>query len=322
MGISGNSDKWMAVVNVYAASRKAGAYWAEAEKLLMEYGVDFDSCATGKGHNATALSLMACRDGYRKFIAVGGDGTIHDVLGGIGRYVASSDGSVSFGDFTIAVIPVGSGNDWIKTAGVPRDVAGAVSLIGKGVVRKQDVVAVKAAGATDEADVSYMANVAGVGLDARVCAIVNKKKEQGFRGRKLYVSALLKCVMNRVPAKAKVLCDGKEVFCGDYLSIAFGTGRYSGGGMRQTPAAVPDDGLLDMTLIPDLPMLRIASQAPKLFTGSFLSVKELVVSRCRSITVIPSDGVSGEPVEVDGEVIGNAPVTLEVLGDQINVVRP
>ena len=82
MDISDKSGKWMAIVNVYAASKKAGAYWAEAEKLLERYGVDFDSLSTGNGHNAMTLSLMACRDGYRKFIAAGGDGTIHDVLGG------------------------------------------------------------------------------------------------------------------------------------------------------------------------------------------------------------------------------------------------
>lgn len=205
----------MAIVNVYAASKKAGAYWAEAEKLLERYGVDFDSLSTGNGHNAMTLSLMACRDGYRKFIAAGGDGTIHDVLGGIGQYVSSGEADLTFSDFTIAVIPVGSGNDWIRTAGVPRDMAKAAALIGNGSVRKQDVVRVTAMGASfgdESANVSYMANVAGVGLDARVCDIVNRKKEQGFRGRKLYVGALLRCVMNRVPFKARVICDGEEVF--------------------------------------------------------------------------------------------------------------
>ncbi len=208
---------------------------------------------------------------------------------------------------------------------MPRDIAKAAALIGDGSVRKQDVVRVAAAGASSldvVTNVSYMANVAGVGLDARVCDIVNRKKEQGFRGRKLYLGALLQCVMNRVPSKVRVICDGKEVFCGDYLSIAFGTGKYSGGGMRQTPSAIPDDGLLDLTLIPDLPMMRIASQAYKLFTGSFLSVRELVTARCRKVTVAPCGNADGESVEVDGEVIGNAPVTLEVLEDQINVVRP
>lgn len=96
--------------------------------------------------------------------------------------------------------------------------------------------------------------------------------------------------------------------------------------MRQTPAAVMDDGLLDMTIIPDLPIMKIAKEAPKLFTGKFLTVKELVTSRSREIVIIPYDEalpcahVCGDPVEVDGEVVGNAPVKFEVLPSQLNVL--
>ena len=81
-----------------------------------------------------------------------------------------------------------------------------------------------------------------------------------------------------------------------------------------------DDGLLDMTIIPDLPIKRIAREAPRLFTGSFLKVPELIVAKSKVITVIPDGRMSAEPVEVDGEVVGKAPARLEVLDDQINVV--
>lgn len=168
---------------------------------------------------------------------MGGDGTIHDVLNGIAMYVYSCEaGTVSLGDFTIAVLPVGSGNDWVKTAAVPKDMDSAVRLIADGHTGKQDVVKVSIMDTPEgeEQTVSYMANVGGVGLDARVCEIVNRKKEQGRRGRQLYVSALLYCIRHRVPIRAKVICDGKVVFDGRYLSMAFGIGKYSGGGMRQT----------------------------------------------------------------------------------------
>ena len=98
--------------------------------------------------------------------------------------------------------------------------------------------------------------------------------------------------------------------------------------MRQTPGAVLDDGLLDMTIIPDLKILKIAKEAPKLFTGRFLTVKELVTSRSRSITVLPyaddlpAVTVAGEPVEIDGEVVGNAPVRFDVIENQLNILAP
>ena len=90
--------------------------------------------------------------------------------------------------------------------------------------------------------------------------------------------------------------------------------------MRQTPAAVLDDGLLDMTIIPDLPLKRIAREVPRLFTGTFLKVPELVVSKSKVITVIPYDMGCSEPVEVDGEVVGKVPVEFRVLDSQINIV--
>ncbi len=96
--------------------------------------------------------------------------------------------------------------------------------------------------------------------------------------------------------------------------------------MRQTPEAVMDDGLLDRTIIPDIPLLKIAREAPKLFTDKFWTVDVLTTSRSRTITVIPYDPalpgkpVVGEKVEVDGEVIGRAPVKFELLPHQLNIL--
>ena len=123
-----------------------------------------------------------------------------------------------------------------------------------------------------------------------------------------------------MPAVAKVECDGKVVFCGPYLSMAFGIGKYSGGGMRQTPEAVLDDGLLDVTIIPDIPISRIAREVFRLFTGTFLQVPELIAARAKTITVLPDSISSAEPAEVDGEVIGKVPVRFDVLENQINIV--
>lgn len=319
------SEKWLAVVNVFAASKKAGSVWKKAASCLEEAGVSYKAEFTGGKYNATELSRKAAAKGYRKFIAVGGDGTVHDVLNGIAEYVYSTE-EVCLSDFTLAVLPVGSGNDWVKSVGVSTDVKQAVAYIAAGATGKQDVVRVSMLDASDldaePLSVSYMSNVGGVGLDARVCEIVNRKKEQGKRGKKLYVTALLYCIKHRIPIRAKVVCDGKEVFSGKYLSMAFGIGKYSGGGMRQTPDAVIDDGLLDLTIIPDIPIWTIAKEAPKLFTGTFNTVEVLTMARCREVLVMPGSEADAEPVEVDGEVVGRAPVRMEVLNQQLNVIRP
>ena len=331
MGISDNQGVWYAVVNIFAASKKAAGKWMKAEERLKAEGVSYVEATTGHHGNARTLTCEACEKGFRKFIAVGGDGTVHDVLEGIMFYLEETGSEASLSDFTLAVIPVGSGNDWIKTAGVPNDVVKAASLFRNGRISRQDVVRVsildpEAFPEEKVLKLSFMANVGGVGLDARVCKMVNAEKRRGKRGKGLYVSALLYHIIHRVPAFARVVCDGRQVFDGSYFSMAFGIGKYSGGGMRQTPEAVMDDGLLDMTIIPELPIMKIAVEAPKLFTGKFMTVKELVTSRSREIIVIPYDEVlpcahvCGDPVEVDGEVIGNAPVKFEVLPSQLNVL--
>lgn len=328
-------DSWCAVVNIYAASKKAVSLWDKAERILSSVGVSYKPMFTGDKGTAMDLTLSACGEGCRKFIAAGGDGTIHDVLEGIMVFVESrsfSDEPVSLSEFTLAVLPLGSGNDWIKTSGVPRDISKAALLFRDGVIVRQDVVKVSVLDPSAFPEekvrkVSYMANVGGVGLDAKVCVMVNDAKNRGKSGKHLYIGALLHNIIHRVPSSAKVICDGKQIFDGSFLSMAFGIGKYSGGGMRQTPDAELDDGLLDMSIIPELPILKIAKEVPKLFDGRFSTVKELVTSRAKCITVIPndencSDNLQGEPVEVDGEVVGNAPVRFVVLENQLNILVP
>ena len=330
-----NTDVWFVVVNVFAASKKAASVWRKAEELMKQAEIPYRCVMTGESGNAMTLTMNACAEGYRRFVAVGGDGTVHDVLEGMMFHLekAREAGTcVCLSDFTLAVLPVGSGNDWIKTAGIPHDIAGAVALFKSGHVARQDVVKASMLDPVSLPQekvlkVSYMANIGGVGLDARVCERVNRNKKQGKRGKILYVTALLYNILHRIPSCARVFCDGEKVFDGYFLSMALGSGKYSGGGMRQTPDAVMDDGFLDLTVIPDLPILKIAKEAPKLFTGTFLTVKELVSARGRNLVIVPYDdalpcaAVSGVPVEVDGEVVGDAPVKFEVLEGQLNILR-
>ena len=324
------SEVWFAVINVYAASKQAAEYWKQAENYLKDKGFVYHGSRTGRGGNAMELAFDACMAGYRRFIAVGGDGTVHDVLNGIAGYIDwknADGGSVSFSDFTLGVIPMGSGNDWIRTVGIPKDMNKSLDVLIAGNLSRQDVVKVslleqKSLPSENPVSVSYMANVGGVGIDARVCETVNAKKREGKRGKILYVTSLIKAIKERVPAAAKVYKDGELVFDGAYLSMAFGIGKYSGGGMRQTPDAVLDDGLLDVTIIPDIPLMRIALEAPRLFTGSFLKVPELSSFRGSVITVLPETSSCTEPVEVDGEVVGRAPVRFEIMDSQINIVTP
>lgn len=328
MDATDKSQVLFTVVNVYAASKKAAESWKVAEQMMKDRGIVYHGTRTGMGGNAMEITFDACLAGYRKFVAVGGDGTVHDVLNGITHFVEwkNKEGeSVTLSDFVLGVIPLGSGNDWIKTAGIPNDIQKAVEVLKNGVVRKQDVIKATMLDLDklpqeSEVAVSYMINIGGVGLDARVCTMVNAKKQQGKRGKILYVTSLMQAIAQRKPAGAKVICDGEVIFDGPYLSMALGVGKYSGGGMRQTPDAVLDDGLLDVTIIPEIALSRIACEAPRLFTGTFLKIPEVTSARGKCIYVLPYSDSSLEPVEVDGEVVGKLPVRFDVLESQVNIL--
>lgn len=317
------SETWFTVVNPHAGSGKTITEWTKAERLFIRKGLSYTCEMSGGQYNAYRIALNAAKEGYRRFIAVGGDGTVHDVLDGILGHITGSGSGETLSDFTLAVIPIGSGNDWVRGHGIPHDTETVVDMIAKGRFAGQDVVKVsllKSAGSEEAMKSTYMINVGGVGFDARVCERVNRQKAEGASGKLLYIKSLIYNLMHYHPSPMKVECDGDTVFEGPCYSIAFGIGRYSGGGLRQVPEAVMDDGLLDVTIIPALPVFRIIREAYKLFNGRLLTIRELISRKVRKVKVTPLTE-HAEIVEVDGEDLGALPVCLEVLPHQIRTLH-
>lgn len=300
--------EWYCIVNPHAGSGKTMPEWTKASAIMRENDLSFVEVMTCHRAHATQLAYEAASSGYRRFIAIGGDGSVHEVLNGIMQY---ADGSgVPPEDFTLAVIPIGSGNDWIKSTGVPHDTSAIIKMIAGGSFKRQDVVRVE----TSEG-VCYMANVGGVGFDSHVCMTVNRQKAQGMRSRLIYLLALLKTIVSLKKQTVRIEADGKLIHDGEIYSIAFGNGSYSGGGMRQVPLSLLDDGLLDFMIVPRLSLLRIVREMPRLLNGRLYKASCLKMGTCRTVTVTGDD-----IVEVDGEIRGDLPVTITVTGRQINVL--
>lgn len=327
-----NSTIWLAVVNPHAGSGRTASEWKKAEQMLISRGIAFTCRMTDCRQHATEIACRAAEEGYRRFIAVGGDGTIHEVLGGIACAIGNArlnGGKMDLSEFYLAVIPVGSGNDWIKAHGITHDTASVVGLIEKGSFALQDIAKVTVlehSRGKEGGDMlvpgpySYMVNIGGAGLDARVCDRVNYQKNHGKKGRMLYINSLVYNLVHGDIFNVSIECDGNVVYDGECLSVAFGIGQYSGGGLRQTPDAVTDDGLLDYTVIPPVSVMEVLKDGPRLFNGTFTKADFLVCGRCRSMTVYTAPGHTA-PVEVDGEIVGALPVRIEILPQQINVLH-
>ena len=314
---------WYCIVNPHAGSGKTMSEWAVAEKYLTASGIPYKTALTNYKFHATLLAYEAALHGYRKILAVGGDGSVHEVLCGIMKYVdemaeaASVPGQAGkrAEDFTLAVIPIGSGNDWIKSNGVPHDTEAVVRMISEGSFAKQDVVRVETGIGSDGVSVSYMANVGGVGFDSHVCERVNTLKERGKRSRSIYLGALLYTLFHTKSFHTRVVADGAVVYEGEIYTAAFGNGCYSGGGMRQVPQAVSDDGLLDYMIVPKASLLRILTQLPRLYNGTVNDSGLLLTGRCKCLEM------SGDNIaEVDGEVKGSLPLRITVTGQQLSIL--
>ncbi len=320
-------EDWFIIVNPHAGSGKTLHVWKKAELLLQQRGIPFTASFTDCRYHAVELAAAACAKGYRRLMAVGGDGTLHEVLGGIMKFVTAPENvACSLDEFTLGVIPIGSGNDWIRTHRIRNEVSHVVDLMAEGRTVRQDVVKVSILDPTSPrkevvSRSCYMVNVGGVGLDARICRHVNRVKERGKGGPLVYVKAFFtELARYRTPA-FEVFCDGKRVVNGACFSLAFGLGKYSGGGFRQTPEAVTDDGLLDVTCYEPVRKPTVILGGLILLTGRILGFRKKVHAfRARKVVVRPLGNKVNEPVEVDGEILGQAPVMLEIYPQQIRVV--
>ena len=309
------SDCYFFIVNPRAGSGKTMYEWLPAERRLKRLGIPCDIAMTDHKRHATALAQHAAAEGYRRIIAVGGDGSLHEVFNGICRWCAAT--GVPTEDFLIGVVPIGSGNDWIRSLGVPNDTTEVVNMIHRRSSGVMDVMRVKSSGGKT----AYMANIGGVGFDSHVCKRVNTQKESGRRGRLIYLNSLKYTIFNLKSIYISVVADGEVVFTGLCYSVAFGNGKYSGSGMRQVPLAVMDDGLLDYTIIPKTPLLKVVRELPRLFNGTLHQSEYVISGKCRSLQIVPMDEQSGDIFELDGEIEGWLPMSIEVTGHQINVIK-
>lgn len=309
------TDCYFFIVNPRAGSGKTMFEWLPAERKLKRLGIPCDIAMTDHKRHATALAYEAASKGYRKIIAVGGDGSLHETFNGICRWCARTGTPTE--EFLLGVVPIGSGNDWIRSLGVPNDTSEVVDLIRKNSVGVMDVVRVKSSGGR----LAYMANIGGVGFDSHVCKRVNIQKESGRRGKMIYLNSLRYTIFNLKPVYISVVADGEVIFTGQCFSVALGNGRYSGSGMRQVPLAVMDDGLLDYAVIPKAPLAKVLKELPRLFNGTLNQSEYVISGKCRSLQIVPMDEQSADIFELDGEIEGLLPMSVEITGHQINVIK-
>ena len=315
--MSETNTKWLVIVNPKASVGKSEKDWPQIKQLLINEGIEFEAVMTEYPRHAIEIVRNAILEkGYRKFIAVGGDGTNNEVINGI-----FTQNQVPTNEITMGVIPIGTGNDWRRTFDIPLEYDEIAKIIKTGHTFAHDVGKLTYYNDGDP-KIRYFLNAAGTGLDEMVCHSTNLMKQNGKGGTVRYLISLVKCILKYKVTHVQIEVDDNLVFDDYILSVSIGNCRYNGGGMMTMPTAVPDDGLLDVTVIRKVSIFKFAANVKNIYDGSFIKkIKEVQTFRGKKIRIvsIPPHSLM---VETEGENLNNSPFDFEILPKAINMVIP
>ena len=283
-----NSEPVRAIINPAASG---GRGRRAALELLAELDARSLPCEAryteGPGH-AAALAAEAREAGSRAVVVVGGDGTVHEVAGGL---LAGGPGRLP----PVSVFPAGTGNDFFRMVGAERSAAGVARVLEGGAVRHFDVGRVR----WDDGERVFV-NVVGVGVDVDVLRC--RARFARLRGMAQYLAALIYALVTfRAPeVRIDVGRAGPALVGRTTLSVVT-VGPSIGGGFMVSPGARASDGRLDLFHVPALGLLRVLALVPRVIRGTHAGMKQLTMCRLEEARLGRTDG---EPVwfEIDGEL--------------------
>lgn len=298
-------NQWVAIVNPNAGTKKGEKDWLLISKHLHKQQIFFHEFFTREKGHAISIVQDNIRNGYRNFIVVGGDGTLNEVVNGI-----FGQREIPVEDFIVGMVPVGTGNDWCRMFNVPFKYKKAVKLIQKQNTFVQDVGIVRYHNSKD-IKTRYFINVAGMGYDAVVAEKTNKDKSHGRGGPLIYLKNLFTSLLFYKYSKTHIYIDDSEVPVSNLtFSLSVGICKYNGGGMMQLPEAIPDDGILNMTLIKKLGKLLVIKEVKNLYNGSFVNHPKVETFTGKKFRIVSDPVIK---IEVDGESLGHSPFEFEII---------
>ncbi len=305
--------QWFVIANL-KAGRLHAQWGALQQQIAAALPVGGWACTQYSGHGI-ALAQDAIAEGYRHILAVGGDGTNHEVANGILQQPFAPPTSITY-----ALLPLGTGNDWSRTYGMPRRPADALQLIARGTTRLQDAGLLHYHRTSGEAASRYFVNVAGLAYDAFV--VQRSIAEPAGQGGPLrYLSLVARCLFEYQLKEAIVTSEG-QAWQDYFYTINLGIGRYSGGGMQLVPHAVPDGGTFALTMAGPLSKAGVLLNTWRFYNGSIGRHPLVKTLHARQITVSAAPGAAPTLLEADGEFLGQTPVRASICPAAFQFIAP
>lgn len=301
-------NTWFVIVNPTSGNKNFKKNWTQIQQLLSDFNISFSYELTTHSGHEEELVVKAIKKGFIRFISVGGDGTLHHITNGIMHQKIIKTAVI-----TLAVIPLGTGNDWIKSYNISKDFDKNIQLIQQQKTILQDIGLIETATTK-----RYFTILGGIGYDAYV---VHKLKKLKKFGAIAYLLSGISGLLTYKKSNFKIEINDKiiETTC---LMTVFGNGKYTGGGMRLVDYKSTTDGLLDVSVFKELTFWDLVLNIKKLYDGKIVHHQKVTTYKTTKITVTPLHKNNIPFIQADGELIGTGKVTATILPKALNFIVP
>jgi YegS/Rv2252/BmrU family lipid kinase len=301
------------IVNPRSAGGRTSRRWPQLREIIhYAYGT-FEVKFTRSPGDGTFLARKALEAGAELVVAMGGDGTINEVVNGFFDGERAIAPGAAFG-----VLPAGTGGDFVKSLGTPQDIAEAARQLKRAEPRPIDVGRLRFVGHGGRPAVRHFINIASFGISGLVDQYVNTSAK-ALGGTVSFLMATLKASLRYRNPPVRLELDGGKAREGKIYNVAVANGRYFGGGMKVAPGASLDDGLFDVITIGDMGMSDLLLHGMDIYTGRHLQSPKVSLQRARRVDAAPVEKDSVVLLDVDGEQPGRLPATFELITGALKV---
>ena len=299
----GNLGRVAAIVNPAARGGKAFVRWRKVAVGLAEAGIEVHTALTERTGHGLLLARDLAAGGYDTVLAVGGDGTVHEVVNGL--FAANAAERTRLG-----IVPAGTGMDIARGLGLPR----RPSLIVERITRAREMAIDVGLSSTPKE--RYFVNFAETGLGAAVVA-----REAGLNaswpGRLSFLVAAVGAALETGIGRARIYVDGSPAYAGPVVSVVVANGRFFGGGMRIAPQASPADGLFDILVLGDFTRTQLVGQIWKIYPGTHVRHPKVLWRRGAEVRIEPESPMH---LDLDGELSGAGSYHFSLLPRALRVI--
>ncbi len=297
----------MFLVNPASDNGATGRRWPEIAHRAAAVGLVGDTLFSQRPGHLGQLAAEAAQRGAGRIVVVGGDGTVNEAVNGL----------VGRAGVELAVLPRGTGTDFVRSFGIPRDVEQAARIVVEGRTRTIDAGKITYRSWSGGDAVAYFANIASAGMSGAVAKRTNETTKV-LGGKASYLLATLAVFASWRNTEMRITVDD-AIRSGRMYDAIVANCRYFGGGMKICPGAEPDDGLFDVLLIGDITKADLLANMPRIYRGTHLPHPRAELLRGATVTV---DAPEPLPVEIDGEQPGTTPARFEIVRDALRLRVP